>query len=174
MHVRLLVLVVFFLGALAHLLMYTQTSMHILQLALCGGCGCGCIFMWFVAICACSFTYAGGDFPWSTSAFTNVHTNEHAHIATCTLWWLWLWLHFYVVVVVVLYMWWWLYVVVVAAHGGDSHRCVAVVVLLYDCICARWLWSIMNDDATWTINMNGCTLWKYCGVIRDYKGYTSS
>ena len=37
-------LVVFFLGALAHLLMCTQTNMHILQLALCGGGGCGCIF----------------------------------------------------------------------------------------------------------------------------------
>ena len=45
-------------------------------------------------------------------------------------------------------MWWWLYVVVVAALGGDCHLCVAVVVLLYDCICAWWLWSIMNEDAT--------------------------
>ena len=33
-------------------------------------------------------------------------------------------------------MWWWLYIVVVAAHGGDCHLCVAVVVLLNDCICA--------------------------------------
>ena len=23
-----------------------------------------------------------------------------------------------------------------------------MVVLLYDCICARWLWSIMNEHAT--------------------------
>ena len=83
-------LVVFFFGALAHLLMYTQTNMHILQLALCGDCGCSCVFMW----------------------------------------------------------WWWLYVVVVAALGGDCHLCVAVVVLLYDCICAWWLWSIVNEDAT--------------------------
>ena len=30
-------MVVFFLGALAHLLMRTQTNRHILQLALCGG-----------------------------------------------------------------------------------------------------------------------------------------
>ena len=27
-----------------------------------------------------------------------------------------------------------------------------MVVLLYDCICARWLWSIMNEHATATIN----------------------
>ena len=33
-----------------------------------------------------------------------------------------------------------------------------IVVLLYDCICARWLWSIMNEHATATINMKGCTL----------------
>ena len=33
-----------------------------------------------------------------------------------------------------------------AVHGGDL--CVAVVVLLYDCICAWRLWSIMNEDAT--------------------------
>ena len=45
-------------------------------------------------------------------------------------------------------MLWWLYVVVVAVHGGDGHPCVAVVVLLYDCIRAWWLWSIMNEDAT--------------------------
>ena len=41
---------------------------------------------------------------------------------------------------------------VVAVHGGDSHPCVAVVVILYDYIHAWWLWSIMND----------------------YRGYTSS
>ena len=33
-----------------------------------------------------------------------------------------------------------------------------MVVLLYDCICARCLWSIMNEHATATINMKGCTL----------------
>ena len=33
-----------------------------------------------------------------------------------------------------------------------------MVVLLYDCICARWLWSIMNEHATATINTKGCTL----------------
>ena len=35
-----------------------------------------------------------------------------------------------------------------------------MVVLLYDCIimCARWLWSIMNEDATSTNNMKGCKL----------------
>ena len=33
-----------------------------------------------------------------------------------------------------------------------------MVVLLYDCICARWLLSIMNEHATATINMKGCTL----------------
>ena len=33
-----------------------------------------------------------------------------------------------------------------------------MVVLLYDCICARWLWSIMNEHATATINTRGCTL----------------
>ena len=42
-----LALVVFFLGALADLLICTQTNMHILQLALCGGGGCGCIVMWW-------------------------------------------------------------------------------------------------------------------------------
>ena len=35
-------------------------------------------------------------------------------------------------------------------------QCMAV--LLYNCICAGWLWSIMNEDATATINMKGCTL----------------
>ena len=33
-----------------------------------------------------------------------------------------------------------------------------MVVLLYDCIYARWLWSIMNEHATATINMKGSTL----------------
>ena len=37
-----------------------------------------------------------------------------------------------------------------------------MVVLLYDCICARWLWSIMNEDATANINMKGCTLMIDC------------
>ena len=41
-----------------------------------------------------------------------------------------------------------------------------MVVLLYDCICARWLWSIMNEHATATINMKGCTL------TIDCRGYT--
>ena len=27
-----------------------------------------------------------------------------------------------------------------------------MVVLLYNCICAQWLWSIMNEHATATIN----------------------
>ena len=40
------ILVVFFLGALAHLLMCTHANRHILQIALCGGGGgCGCNFM---------------------------------------------------------------------------------------------------------------------------------
>ena len=44
-------LVVFFLGALAHLLMCTQMNRHILQLALCGGgriflCGGGYMWWW--------------------------------------------------------------------------------------------------------------------------------
>ena len=34
---------------------------------------------------------------------------------------------------------------VVAVHGGDGHPCVAVFVLLYDCIRAWWLWSIYNE-----------------------------
>ena len=43
-----LALVVFFLRALAHLLMCTQTNRHTLQLALCGGGhGGGCIFIWW-------------------------------------------------------------------------------------------------------------------------------
>ena len=37
-----------------------------------------------------------------------------------------------------------------------------MVVLLYDCIYARWLWSIMNEHATATINMKGCTLMIDC------------
>ena len=31
---------------------------------------------------------------------------------------------------------WWLYVVVLNVHGDDGHPSMAVVVLLYDCICA--------------------------------------
>ena len=34
-------------------------------------------------------------------------------------------------------------------------------------ICARWLRSIMNEHATLTINMKGCTL------MIDCRGYTS-
>ena len=41
-----------------------------------------------------------------------------------------------------------------------------MVVLLYDCICARWLWSVMNEDATATINMKGCTLMIGCRGTR--------
>ena len=37
-----------------------------------------------------------------------------------------------------------------------------MVVLLYDCIYARWLWSIMNEHATANINMKGCTLMIDC------------
>ena len=40
-----LVLVVFFFGALAHLLKCAQTDGHKLELALCGGGGC--VFMWW-------------------------------------------------------------------------------------------------------------------------------
>ena len=43
-HLLQLALVAFFLGALAQLLMCTQTNRHTLQLALCGGGGG--IFMW--------------------------------------------------------------------------------------------------------------------------------
>ena len=46
-HLLQLALVVFFIGALAHLLMCAQTNRHALQLALCGG-GCGGIFMWWL------------------------------------------------------------------------------------------------------------------------------
>ena len=56
-------------------------------------------------------------------------------------------------------MWWWLYVVVEAVHGawGDGHLCAAVQGgILYDFICAQWLWSVMNEHATATINMKGC------------------
>ena len=45
-------------------------------------------------------------------------------------------------------MWWWLYVVVEAVLEGDGHPCVAVVLLLCDCIRAWLLWSVMNEDAT--------------------------
>ena len=41
-----------------------------------------------------------------------------------------------------------------------------MVVLLYDCICARWLWSIMNEHATASINMKGCTLMIDCRGTR--------
>ena len=34
-------------------------------------------------------------------------------------------------------------------------------------LCARWLWSIMNENATSPTNMKGCTL------IIDCTGYTS-
>ena len=41
-----------------------------------------------------------------------------------------------------------------------------MVVLLYDCICARWLWSILNEHATANINMKGCTLKIDCRETR--------
>ena len=41
-----------------------------------------------------------------------------------------------------------------------------MVVLLYDCICARWLWSVMNKHATATINLKGCTLMIDCRGTR--------
>ena len=44
-HLLQLARVVFFIGALAHLLMCAQTNRHTLQLALCGGGSCGGIFM---------------------------------------------------------------------------------------------------------------------------------
>ena len=55
-----------------------------------------------------------------------------------------------------------------AVHGGDGHLYVwqCMVVLLYDCICARWLWSIMNEHATATINTKGCTLMIDCRGTR--------
>ena len=37
-------------------------------------------------------------------------------------------------------------VVVVLVHGSNGHPCVAVMVLLYDYVCAWWLWSMMNED----------------------------
>ena len=45
-------------------------------------------------------------------------------------------------------MWWWLYVVVKTVRGGVMVIYVwqCMVVLLYDCICARWLWSIMTEQ----------------------------
>ena len=51
---------------------------------------------------------------------------------------------------------------------------MAVVVLLYDCIRTWWLWSIVNEDATLTINVKGCTSTNHCAVMLDYRGYTSS
>ena len=47
-HLLQLALVVFSIGALAHLLMCAQTNRHTLQLALCGGGSCGGIFMWWL------------------------------------------------------------------------------------------------------------------------------
>ena len=43
-------LVVLFLGALAHLLMCAQTNRHTLQLALCGGGGCDCMWWWLYVV----------------------------------------------------------------------------------------------------------------------------
>ena len=43
-------------------------------------------------------------------------------------------------------------------------QCMAV--LLYNCICARWLWSIMNEHAPANINMKGCTLMIDCRETR--------
>ena len=37
-----------------------------------------------------------------------------------------------------------------------------MVILLYNCVCARWVWSIMNEHATATINMKGCTVMIDC------------
>ena len=66
-------------------------------------------------------------------------------------------------------MWWWLYVVVEAVHGGDGHLCVAVhggMIVYVHGGCAWWLWSIMNEHATATINMKGCTLMIDCRGTR--------
>ena len=41
-----------------------------------------------------------------------------------------------------------------------------MVVLLYNCICAQWLWSIMNEHATATINMKGYALMIDCRGTR--------
>ena len=43
-------------------------------------------------------------------------------------------------------------------------QCMAV--LLYDCICPWWLWSIMNEHAPVNINMKGCTLMINCRETR--------
>ena len=42
--------------------------------------------------------------------------------------------------------------------------------LLYDCICARWLWSIMTEHAPANINMKGCTLMIDCRETRAKEG----
>ena len=62
-------LVVFFLGALAHLLMCTQMNRHILQLALCGG---GCTFL------------CGGGYMWwwSYVVLVDVHRGD-GHLYMC-------------------------------------------------------------------------------------------
>ena len=49
-HPQQLALVVFFLGALAHLPKCAQANRHTLQLALYGGGSCGGIYMWWLAI----------------------------------------------------------------------------------------------------------------------------
>ena len=55
-----------------------------------------------------------------------------------------------------------------AVHGGDGHLyvCQCMLVLRYDCICARWLWSIMNEHATAAINMKDCILMIDCKGTR--------
>ena len=50
------------------------------------------------------------------------------------------------------------------AMGIYVWQCMAV--LLYDCICARWLWSIMNEHAPANISMKGCTLMIDCRETR--------
>ena len=42
-----------------------------------------------------------------------------------------------------------------------------MVVLLYDCICAGWLWSIMNEHATATINYKIYSHWKQYSSVKE-------
>ena len=42
------------------------------------------------------------------------------------------------------------------------------------CICARWLWFLMNKGAASCINAKGCISSKHCAAMMDYRGHICS
>ena len=72
-----LALVVFFLGALVHLLMCTQTNMQKLQLALCGGGGVVLWLYFYVVV-----VVRGSGFTWRGWSLVLLYDYIRA-------WWLW-------------------------------------------------------------------------------------